>query len=172
MKNGRTRLWVNARRQACISTRRVRCPRGFPSRTIPPPQRCGRGAEVRLLLDQVDSLHAVIQEMGQAQTGLPPDVLMRVLREDCAQKRFVLFAEATGYPPADRAELVAADMVALNEFQGSAAGGVFAHEFDRPGRRIYLPDGTCQCVQRDRVVGRREQPLTTVTRDVRIPVDP
>ena len=54
---------------------------------------------------------------------------------------------------AQRAKLIAADVVALDKFEGSCAGRVFTHEFDRPGRGVNLPDGLHQGIERDRVIG-------------------
>jgi hypothetical protein len=38
--------------------------------------------ELRLLLDLVEPLQAVVQELGQGQAGQPPDVLVRALLQE------------------------------------------------------------------------------------------
>src|SRR5262245_14154773 len=91
--------------------------------------------------------------MGQPQTGQRPDVLVRVLLQDRAQERLVLLAETKGDPLAGRAELVAADVVALQQREGLDGRVVIAHEVGRPGGGVHLPDRLGQGVDRDGVVG-------------------
>src|SRR5262249_32917595 len=116
-------------------------------------QVCELLGKSRLLLEQVESLQAVAQEVGQPQAGQPLNLPVRVPFQDCAQERLVLLAEANGYPLADRAELVASDIVALQEREGPGPRAVLADDLDRPGGGVHLPDRLDQGVQRDRVLG-------------------
>ena len=109
--------------------------------------------QVGLLLAQIEPLQAVVQEVSQRQARRRPHGPVRVVLQDRAEERFVLLAEAVGDALTERAELVAADVVALDEFDGFGACGVFAHKFDRPRSGVHLPDRLNQSVQRDRIVG-------------------
>src|SRR5262249_26448240 len=73
--------------------------------------------------------------------------------QDLPQERLVLPAEAEGYSLAERAESVTPDVVALQQREGPSAGAVLAHDLDRPGGGVHLPDRLHQGVQRDRVPG-------------------
>src|SRR5262245_33718446 len=90
--------------------------------------------------------------MGQREARLPPDVPVRALFQDRAEKRLVLLAEAEGDSLADRGELDAANMVTFQERQSLGPRVVLAYQLKRPGSTVHLPDRLIQGVHRDRVL--------------------
>src|SRR5262249_55397918 len=102
--------------------------------------------QIRLFPAKIETLQAVVQETTERQVRRRLHVLVRVLRDDRAEEWLVLLAEAPRDALTERAKFVAGEVVALDKFKGSGACGVFAHEFDRPGGGVYLPDGQYQSV--------------------------
>src|SRR5690349_18747198 len=90
--------------------------------------------------------------MGQSQASPRLDVPVRVLLQDRAQEGLVLLAEAGGDPLADRAELVAPDMIAPQECESPDPRIILAHDLDRPGGVVDLPNRLDQGIHRDRVL--------------------
>src|SRR5262249_56573611 len=74
--------------------------------------------QVRPLPAQVDPLQAVVQVAAQRQARGGAGGLVRAPRRRRAEERLVLLAEAVGDALAERPELVAAEVVALEQLEG------------------------------------------------------